>query len=65
MEGYGGRTQTPLVDEGRVVVHFASTNWADQSRPLHRIYAFDKLTGEPLWASSPAASTTRRSAKRS
>lgn len=56
MEGYGGRTQTPLVDEDRLIVHFASTNWGDQSRPLHRMYAFDKRTGEPLWMSSPASS---------
>jgi outer membrane protein assembly factor BamB len=56
MEGYGGRTQTPLVDEDRVIVTFASTNWGDQSRPLHRMYAFDKLTGEAIWASSPAPS---------
>lgn len=56
MEGYGGRTQTPLVDEGRVIVTFASTNWGDQSKPLHRMYAFDKLTGELVWASSPADS---------
>ena len=56
MEGYGGRTQTPLVDEERVIVTFASTNWGDQSRPLHRMYAFDKRTGEAVWASSPASS---------
>lgn len=56
MEGYGGRTQTPLVDEDRVIVTFASTNWGDQSRPLHRMYAFDKRTGEHVWVSSPASS---------
>ena len=56
MEGYGGRTQTPLVDEDRVIVTFASSNWGDQSRPLHRMYAFDKRTGEAIWAASPATS---------
>jgi len=56
MEGYGGRTQTPLVDEDRVIVTFANTSWGNQGRPLHRMKAFDKLTGELIWASSPASS---------
>ncbi len=56
MEGYGGRTQTPTVDEDRVIVTFASTNWGAESRPLHRLYAFDKRTGDLLWRSSPASS---------
>ncbi|MEM7050320.1 MAG: PQQ-binding-like beta-propeller repeat protein [Acidobacteriota bacterium] len=56
MEGYGGRTQTPVIDEERVIITFASTNWGAQARPLHRMYAFDKRNGEPIWASSPASS---------
>lgn len=56
MEGYGGRTQTPIVDENRVIVTFANISWGSEARPLHRLRAFDKLTGEQIWVSSPATS---------
>ena len=55
MEGYGGRTQTPIVDEDRVIVTFANTSWGSEGRPLHRLRAFDKQTGELIWTSSPAS----------
>lgn len=51
--GYGGRTQTPLVDEDRVVLSFVSTGWGDQQPPRHRIYAFDKRSGDLRWISTP------------
>jgi outer membrane protein assembly factor BamB len=54
MEGYGGRTQTPLVDGANVIVHFSNTSWGSEGRPLHRLRAFDKRTGELLWVSQPA-----------
>ncbi|MBZ0113241.1 MAG: PQQ-like beta-propeller repeat protein [Thermoanaerobaculia bacterium] len=63
MEGYGGRTQTPTVDENRVIVTFASTNWGEESRPLHRMYAFDKKNGDLLWRSSPANSMADKNAQ--
>lgn len=53
MEGYGGRTQTPTIDEERVIFTFSNTSWGEQARPLHRTFAFDKKTGELLWSSSP------------
>lgn len=56
MEGYGGRTQTPTVDQDRVVITFANTSWGDQARPLHRTFAFDKRSGELLWVATPASS---------
>ncbi len=56
MEGYGGRTQTPILDEDRVIVTFANTSWGGEGRPLHRLRAFDKRTGVQLWVSSPASS---------
>lgn len=56
MEGYGGRTQTPTVDEDRVIVHFANNSWGDQAIPRHRIFSFDKRTGELIWFASPAKS---------
>jgi outer membrane protein assembly factor BamB len=54
MEGYGGRTQTPLVDGDHVIVHFSNTSWGSEGRPLHRLRALDKRTGELLWVSQPA-----------
>ncbi len=60
MEGYGGRTQTPIVDEDRLIVTFANTSWGAEGRPLHRLRAFDKRTGEQLWVSSPASSHGRQ-----
>lgn len=56
MEGYGGRTQTPLVDGDKVIVTFSNTSWGPEGRPLHRFRAFDKRTGELLWVSQPAPS---------
>ncbi len=56
MEGYGGRTQTALIDEDRVIITFSNTSWGPEGRPLHRIRAFDKRTGEQFWVSSPADS---------
>jgi outer membrane protein assembly factor BamB len=56
MEGYGGRTQTPTIDEDKLIVTFASTSWGELVIPRHRVYAFDKRSGELLWISSPASS---------
>jgi outer membrane protein assembly factor BamB len=63
MEGYGGRTQTPIVDEDRLIVTFANTSWGPEGRPLHRLRAFDKLTGEQLWVSSPASSMSDKNSQ--
>ena len=51
--GYGGRTQTPVVDEDRLIVTFVSGSWGALSAPRHRTFAFDKKTGELLWVASP------------
>ena len=53
MEGYGGRTQTPLIDGDRIIVTFSSTGWGSTIPPRHRLYSFDKLTGELVWVSTP------------
>jgi outer membrane protein assembly factor BamB len=63
MEGYGGRTQTPIVDEDRLIVTFANTAWGNEGRPLHRLRAFDKHTGEQLWVSSPASSMSDKNSQ--
>lgn len=54
MEGYGGRTQTPMIDEDRLILTYANNSWGDQRIARHRLFAFDKRSGEMLWASSPA-----------
>lgn len=53
--GYGGRTQTPIIDEDRLIVSFMATNWGATKgpAPLHYYYAFDKKTGELQWVSAP------------
>ncbi|MEQ1904178.1 MAG: PQQ-binding-like beta-propeller repeat protein [Pirellulaceae bacterium] len=53
--GYGGRLQTPIIDEGLVIISFLAANWGDTKGPgpLHYYYAFDKLTGALQWVSAP------------
>ena len=55
ISGYGGRTQTPIIDENRVIVSFMAANWGDTKGPgpLHYYYAFDKKNGDLLWVSAP------------
>ncbi len=51
ISGYGGRTQTPIIDEDRIIVGFFGLNWGRFAPPPPRMsyYAFDKHTGELLW----------------
>lgn len=51
--GFGGRTHTPMVDEGRLVLSFTNTSWGEQGPPRTRTFAFDKRTGTLLWVSTP------------
>ncbi|WP_298867952.1 PQQ-binding-like beta-propeller repeat protein [uncultured Gimesia sp.] len=55
ISGYGGRTQTPIVDENRVIVSFLQLNWGKTAVPPPRqtYYAFDKKTGKLLWTAAP------------
>ena len=53
LSGYGGRTQTPVVDEERLYVTFSSAGWGKLAPPRHRTSAFDKRTGSLLWISTP------------
>ncbi len=55
ISGYGGRTQTPIIDEDRLIVSFMATNWGATKGPApkHYYYAFDKKTGELQWVSAP------------
>ena len=55
ISGYGGRTQTPIVDEDRVIVSFMHLNWGKTASPPPKqtFYAFDKKTGKLLWTAAP------------
>ncbi len=61
MESYGrltfpnGRTATPVVDGDLVFTHGITANWGAQGPGEDRFYAFDKRTGELVWASGPGA----------
>jgi outer membrane protein assembly factor BamB len=59
MEEYGrltfpnGRTASPVVDKDLVITRGITANWGAQGPAADRFYAFDKLTGEAVWASTP------------
>lgn len=49
---FGGRTPAPTVDENQVLLCGVAFGWGDQARGQHRLYAFDKDTGQLNWTSS-------------
>jgi outer membrane protein assembly factor BamB len=59
MEMYGrltfpnARTASPIVDGDLVITRGITANWGAQGPAGDRFYAFDKKTGELVWASSP------------
>ncbi|QGJ70075.1 Outer membrane protein assembly factor BamB [Planctomycetales bacterium 10988] len=55
ISGYGGRTQTPIIDEDRVIISFMCMNWGETKSPPPKqtYYAFDKKDGRLLWVSAP------------
>ena len=53
LSGYGGRTQTPLIEGDRLLLSFVSSGWGKHGAPRHRYFSFDKRTGDILWVSTP------------
>lgn len=53
LSGYGGRTQTPIIDGDQAIMNFASVGWGELMPLRHRYFSFDKRTGELLWVSTP------------
>ncbi|MCA8982698.1 MAG: PQQ-binding-like beta-propeller repeat protein [Planctomycetaceae bacterium] len=55
ISGYGGRTNTPIIDEDRIIVAFFGLNWGETGTPPPKqtFYAFDKKTGQLQWISRP------------
>jgi outer membrane protein assembly factor BamB len=47
------RTASPIIDRDLVVTRGITANWGAQGPAADRFYAFDKNTGELVWASSP------------
>jgi len=50
---HGGRTVSPVIEGDLVIVSGITTGWGELARPGHRFMAYKKLTGEPVWISSP------------
>ncbi|MEL7059274.1 MAG: PQQ-binding-like beta-propeller repeat protein [Acidobacteriota bacterium] len=49
--GYGGRTNTPVIDGDRLLVHSVSASFGTNRGPADRWLALDKRTGDILWVS--------------
>jgi outer membrane protein assembly factor BamB len=47
------RTGSPVVDRDLVITRGITANWGAQGPASDRFYAFDKKTGELVWASTP------------
>ena len=47
------RTASPIIDGDLVIARGITANWGAQGPAADRFYAFDKKTGELVWASSP------------
>ena len=50
---HGGRTVSPVLDGGQVIISGLSSGWGDQAIGRHRFMAFDKNSGETIWVSTP------------
>ena len=48
-----GRTGSPAIDGPLVIFHCVTANWGTTGPARDRFYAFDKITGELVWYSSP------------
>ena len=47
------RTATPAIDRDLIITRGITANWGTQGPAADRFYAFDKKTGDLVWASSP------------
>lgn len=54
--GYGGRTQTPVIDGDQLLLTFVSISWGELAPLRPRYYSFDKRTGALNWISTPGNS---------
>ncbi len=49
VSGYGGRVNSPTIDEDLVIIGMPNASWGEQGRPGDRYLAMDKKTGVPVW----------------
>ncbi|MFN7827576.1 MAG: PQQ-binding-like beta-propeller repeat protein [Acidobacteriota bacterium] len=50
---HGGRTVSPIIEGEMVIVSTIAEGWGDNGQRRHRYFAFDKLTGQTIWISTP------------
>jgi outer membrane protein assembly factor BamB len=50
---HGGRTTSPIIEGNLVIVKAASSTWGTHANRSIRLMAFDRLTGETVWVSTP------------
>src|SRR5262245_40777051 len=50
---HGGRTMSPIIDGGLVIVSAAISSWGAQGNRAHRFIALDKRTGDIVWVATP------------
>jgi outer membrane protein assembly factor BamB len=49
---YGGRTNYPVVVDDLVILGAVFIGWGEDAKPAHRLFGFDKATGEVRWCTS-------------
>lgn len=49
---FGGRTESPTVDEDQLLITGVAFGWGDNAQGQHRCFAFDKATGDMRWTSN-------------
>ena len=49
---FGGRTESPAVDEDGLFITGVAFGWGDNAQGQHRCFSFDKATGELRWTSN-------------
>jgi outer membrane protein assembly factor BamB len=49
---YGGRTNYPIVVDDFVILGSVTVGWGENGVPAHRLWGFDKATGEVHWQTS-------------
>jgi outer membrane protein assembly factor BamB len=50
---HGGRTMSPIVDGGLVIVSAAVSNWGTSANRAHRLMGLDKRTGDVVYVANP------------
>ena len=54
ISGYGGRTNSPIIEDDLVIISSLTSGWGPHGKGLHRFLAMDKRTGEVRWWSEPS-----------